>query len=108
MVCCQVHNIDNASPATVSRNGMVFMSSSALDWLPILRGWFLKRPTTEQEIMLPLFEGIFDDVYEYWNIALVKKMDVLQCMVIKQVCVTLLITCYHWLKVTSATKLLSY
>lgn len=61
------------------------MSSSALDWVPILRGWFLTRPSVECEIMMPLFEGIFDDVYEFWQISLNKEMSVLQCMIIKQV-----------------------
>lgn len=64
---------------------MVFMSSSALDWMPILQGWFLRRPSCEQDVLMPLFEGIFEDVYEYWSTSLVKKIDTLQCMVIKQV-----------------------
>ncbi|XP_078698147.1 dynein axonemal heavy chain 5-like [Branchiostoma floridae x Branchiostoma belcheri] len=80
----EVHNIDNASPATVSRNGMVYMSSSALDWKPILQGWLNKRPQQQQDILMTLFEGIFTELYRYVNQDLHAKMKVLECNYIKQ------------------------
>ncbi|ESN95628.1 hypothetical protein HELRODRAFT_86536 [Helobdella robusta] len=80
----EVHNIDNASPATVSRNGMVFMSSSCLEWRPILQGWLLTRSSSESEILLALFDKIYQDIVNFGYGNLTKKMDVLQCMEIKQ------------------------
>uniref|UniRef100_A0A669P7L0 AAA+ ATPase domain-containing protein n=1 Tax=Phasianus colchicus TaxID=9054 RepID=A0A669P7L0_PHACC len=67
------HNIDNASPATVSRNGMVFMSSSVLDWKPILMAWLQTLPATYS-----------DDMINFVFSAVTPKMAVLECMYIKQ------------------------
>ncbi|XP_052229952.1 dynein axonemal heavy chain 5-like isoform X5 [Dreissena polymorpha] len=80
------HNIDNASPATVSRNGMVYMSSSGLDWSPILKGWLLTRPINEQNVIYDLFETSFPFIYRQAIQSYVWKMDVLEAFVISQAC----------------------
>ena len=89
------HNIDNASPATVSRNGMVYMSSSGLDWDPILRSWLLKKKTEkkitaqESDVLLGLFSDSFLDLYNYASVMLEAKMELLQCNYIVQACTLL-------------------
>jgi len=73
----EVHNIDNASPATVSRNGMVFMSSSVMNWEPIVKGWLLKRSPIENEVLFDLYERTFPDSYALVVNTLDPKMNVI-------------------------------
>ncbi|KAM4740016.1 dynein axonemal heavy chain 8-like [Anableps anableps] len=80
----EVHNMDNASPATVSRVGMVFMSSSALSWEPILQGWAKKRNAHEAQSILSLYGKTFADVYIYMKQNLKPKMELLECNYIMQ------------------------
>ncbi|KAM7400305.1 hypothetical protein PAMA_004821 [Pampus argenteus] len=80
----EVHNMDNASPATVSRVGMVFMSSSALSWQPILQGWANKRNAKEADSIMSLYDNIFEDAYLYMKQNLKPKMELLECNYIMQ------------------------
>ncbi|XP_037131069.1 dynein heavy chain 8, axonemal-like [Syngnathus acus] len=82
----EVHNIENASPATVSRVGMVYMSSSALSWEPILKGWTNKRNPEEAENIIHLYSRIFWDAYSFMRQALKPKMPFLECNYIMQSC----------------------
>ena len=85
-------NVDNASPATVSRNGMVYMSSSGLEYDPIMRGWLLhmlagKRITKpESDILLNLYDATFIECYRFALINLHGKMKLLECSYIMQSC----------------------
>uniref|UniRef100_A0A8V0X370 Dynein axonemal heavy chain 5 n=1 Tax=Gallus gallus TaxID=9031 RepID=A0A8V0X370_CHICK len=78
------HNIDNASPATVSRNGMVFMSSSVLNWSPILEGFLRRRSFQEAEILRGLYSSSFPDLYRFSIQSLQSKTEVLEAFVIMQ------------------------
>lgn len=80
----EVHNIDNASPATVSRNGMVFMSSSILNWDPILQGWLQTRPPTQKDFIYSTFQDSFPQIYTYLVQNLSPKMELLECNYVRQ------------------------
>ncbi|XP_074540218.1 dynein axonemal heavy chain 5 [Halichoeres trimaculatus] len=88
-VVFEPHNIDNASPATVSRNGMVFMSSSVLNWSPILEAWLKKRSPQEADILRALFSSSFSELYRFSVQSLEFKMDMLEAFVIMQ-CINML------------------
>ncbi|XP_073740929.1 dynein axonemal heavy chain 8 [Callorhinus ursinus] len=80
----EVHNIENASPATVSRMGMVYISSSALSWRAILQAWLKKRTAQEATVFLTLYDKIFEDTYTYMKLNLNPKMQLLECNYIMQ------------------------
>jgi dynein heavy chain len=40
----EVETLINASPATVSRAGIIYVSDTDLDWSPIIEAWVQKRP----------------------------------------------------------------
>uniref|UniRef100_A0A671S0V1 Dynein heavy chain 5, axonemal-like n=1 Tax=Sinocyclocheilus anshuiensis TaxID=1608454 RepID=A0A671S0V1_9TELE len=83
------HNIDNASPATVSCNGMVFMSSSVLNWSPILEGWLKNRSPQEGVFLRELFSSSFPELYRFSIQSLQHKMDMLEAFIIMQ-CINML------------------
>ncbi|CAG5099433.1 Similar to DNAH5: Dynein heavy chain 5 [Cotesia congregata] len=78
------HNIDNASPATVSRNGMVYMSSSGLDWKPVVTAWLKTRTSLEQQVLEKTFDESFPAIYSWSTQTLVLAIKVLQCNIIQQ------------------------
>ncbi|XP_038654873.1 dynein heavy chain 8, axonemal-like isoform X2 [Scyliorhinus canicula] len=80
----EVHNIENASPATVSRMGMVYISSSALSWKPILKAWLNRCTPWEAEILQDLYDKAFEDCYEYMKVNLNPVMELLECNYIMQ------------------------
>jgi dynein heavy chain len=82
----EVHNIDNASPATVSRCGMIFMSSTVLPWRPIFQAWTKKQIKNIGVYIFNLLEKHFDEIFKLLLTKCTPKMKVYECNYIKQVC----------------------
>ncbi|CDJ43277.1 hypothetical protein ETH_00008805 [Eimeria tenella] len=58
----EVENLNNASPATVSRAGIIFVSSSDLGWKPLIQSWLerLSVETAEGPQKAKIMRELFD------------------------------------------------
>ncbi|KAK1955870.1 hypothetical protein LY78DRAFT_593196 [Colletotrichum sublineola] len=56
----EVHSLRNASPATVSRCGMIYIRSPALKWRIPVQAWVKTRPAAEQTMLHPLITSTYD------------------------------------------------
>ena len=62
----EVETLVNASPATVSRAGIIYVSETDLDWSPVVEGWIRMQPANQQDILRRLFTqymGASDPTY---------------------------------------------
>lgn len=52
----EVETLVNASPATVSRSGIIYVSETDLDWSPYVEGWIRKQAPSQQPLLRSLVE----------------------------------------------------
>lgn len=57
----EVETLVNASPATVSRAGIIFIAEVELDWEAVFKAWILTRPADHQPILSNLREKWLGD-----------------------------------------------
>ena len=52
----EVENLNNASPATVSRAGIIYLSDSELGWQPLVASWLESRPERQSSMLRSCFD----------------------------------------------------
>ena len=68
----EVFDLQYASPATISRCGMVYVDPEDIGWKPYLWKWLNTRPPAEQEVLRPLTDKYLEKCVDYvmdgiWN-----------------------------------------
>ena len=58
-------NLRNASPATVSRAGIIYFSASELGWEPVVETWLSKRTGRESTLLRPCFNRLLGPTLEF-------------------------------------------
>lgn len=64
----EAENLNNASPATVSRAGIIYMSHSELGWKPVVKSWLQSRPESQSAVLSKCFEKCLPPLLECVNV----------------------------------------
>ena len=71
----EVEDLRNASPATVSRAGIIYVSADDLGWEPMARSYVATRPAEEQKLLDPFFEKYVRPLHEFISRECQSKMN---------------------------------
>ena len=58
-------NLNNASPATVSRAGIIYVSDVELGWGPVVESWLQKRREPEIAALRPRFDQLLGAMLDF-------------------------------------------
>ena len=88
-MCFEPENLLNASPATVSRAGIIYVSDTVLGWLPPVQTWLDNRREKEAAILKPLFEKVASEMQEFVRNQLKTAMFVPEVAAMQSMCLLL-------------------
>ncbi|CCW66761.1 unnamed protein product [Phytomonas sp. Hart1] len=82
----EVSHLRNASPATVSRAGVIFINESDLGWGPFKDKWIMSRERREATILDNLFDKYVSIVFEFWNRSMRTIVPIMDINVVQTIC----------------------
>ncbi|KAF8561861.1 hypothetical protein P879_05011 [Paragonimus westermani] len=85
-VVFEVDSVDNASPATISRNGMVYISSGSLSWSPLFEAWVQTQTKCVRDAISSLVENIFPSLMKFLEMESANRVVYLEAFYIRQFC----------------------